>query len=202
MTQYMKLFWMNISEIRWILILPFFAVIYGLLNRTWFNKKPYIWELPIDRKIPVIPWTVYIYHTWFPLMIVVFYIMAIFNKPVFYHLVRAYSLGSVLCFLVFLFFQNEVPRHDRLEGPGFARSLLRSTRLVDNPYNGFPSIHVFTSSVCVAGLIAGGLNPIFTAVSVLWFILIIITTVTTKQHVVIDIPGGILFAAISWFLIK
>lgn len=201
MTDYMKTFIANINEIKWILILPFFAVLYGLTNRIWFKKKPLIFELPIDKKIPVIPWTIYIYHTWFPLMIIVFYLMAINNKEVFYHMVASYSLGTVLCLLFFILFQNEVPRRDSLEGPGFARYLLRKTRLVDNPYNGFPSIHVFTSFICILGLIFGNLNPLFTYFAIFHFIVIIITTLTTKQHVIVDIPGGIIFALFSWFII-
>ncbi|PKK38911.1 hypothetical protein ABB02_01724 [Clostridiaceae bacterium JG1575] len=190
----------HFSDIRWIGLIFLFAIGYGFLNRPWFGKKPFSLVLPLDKKIPFVPWTIVPYNFWYPILLPTCVCLAIWEKPQFYHFLSAYALGSFAAFLIFLFFQNEVPRTNSLEGSAFSRWLLRLTWRMDRPYNGFPSIHVFACTLTLLAVFASSFplaGKLFIAVSQP---IIMASTLTTKQHVVLDVLGGAFLAWLSWTL--
>ncbi|HZK42355.1 MAG TPA: phosphatase PAP2 family protein, partial [Clostridia bacterium] len=73
----------------------------------------------------------------------------------------------------------------------------------DNPYCGFPSIHVILCTLTILFIWKlDAVKPWFKVLVSLYFTAVAITTVTTKQHVVLDIPGGILYALLALPLAK
>lgn len=188
------------TELRWIALVIGLSVIYGFCNRLWFGKKPLILVLPIDRQIPLLPWTVFIYNMWYPILLLSCALLAIYEKAVFGRFLAAYTLASVASFAIFIFFQNEVPRAYELTGKNVAEKLLRFTWRMDNPYNGFPSIHVLACTMTILAIQASSLP--FSFKTFIWVsqLLIIGSTLTTKQHVVLDLLGGSSLALLGWFL--
>ncbi|WFR64657.1 phosphatase PAP2 family protein [Paenibacillus amylolyticus] len=69
----------------------------------------------------------------------------------------------------------------------------------DQPYNCFPSIHVLTSYLILRGTRLFG-RAIWAMTST-FSILIIVSTVLVKQHVIVDIAGGILVGELSYQLV-
>ena len=65
------------------------------------------------------------------------------------------------------------------------------TYKMDNPYNGFPSSHVACATVAYHYTNNKGFVGKFFQVQM---VLIILATMTTKQHIVADCIGGILYA--------
>jgi membrane-associated phospholipid phosphatase len=66
----------------------------------------------------------------------------------------------------------------------------------DNPYNAFPSIHVLgTFSLILAATMARKIGKITKLGIVVVGLLIILSTVFVKQHVVLDILAGLIFAS-------
>lgn len=81
--------------------------------------------------------------------------------------------------------------------------LLGLTYGVDNPYCGFPSIHVILCTLTIIFVWQlKGAKTWFKVLVSLYFTVIAITTTTTKQHVVLDIPGGIAYALAAFLLTK
>ncbi|WP_307411882.1 phosphatase PAP2 family protein [Paenibacillus sp. W2I17] len=68
--------------------------------------------------------------------------------------------------------------------------MVRFVYTTDQPYNCFPSIHVLTSYLMLRG--GHVFNRTIHLIIAINSILIIISTVLVKQHVVADILGGIL----------
>ena len=194
------LFITNWSDLKWISLLFILSIIFVLIDRPWFGKKPFNLALPMDYKIPVIPWTIFIYNSWYPILIVTVGLLAIFDKPVYYHFMTAYVIGCLACYLIFIFFQNEVPRSGELIGDGLAQSLLRLTRKVNRPYNGFPSIHIFACTMTILAVQTSSLPTGFKVF--IWFsqLGIAIATLTTRQHVLLDVAGGSFMASLAWIL--
>lgn len=188
------------NELRWISLIIVLSFIYGLCNRVWFGKKPLVLVLPVDRYIPLLPWTVFIYNMWYPILLVSSALLAIHDKAVFRHFLIAYTLASLASFAIFVFFQNEVPRTYLLEGKSFAQKLLLFTWKMDNPYNGFPSIHVLACTMTILAVQTSALSLPFKAFIWISQLLIILSTLTTKQHVVLDLFGGSLLALLGWIL--
>jgi membrane-associated phospholipid phosphatase len=77
----------------------------------------------------------------------------------------------------------------------FGQILFSFLYLMDSDSNCCPSLHVSLSSLACYGLY----NSVsrFRSIFVIWPILIWISTLTTKQHYLIDVLGGILVGAIS-----
>lgn len=194
------LFIANWSDLKWIGLLFILSIIFVLIDRPWFGKQPFSLALPSDYKIPVIPWTIFIYNSWYPILIFTVALLAIFDNPVYHHFMLAYVIGCLACYIIFIFFQNEVPRSGELKGDGLAQSLLRLTRKINRPYNGFPSIHIFACTMTILAVQTSTLPlgfKLFIWVSQLG---IAISTLTTRQHVLLDVAGGIFMASLAWIL--
>jgi membrane-associated phospholipid phosphatase len=67
----------------------------------------------------------------------------------------------------------------------------------DTPANCFPSLHVALAAVSGVLLWRRG----WRLAAVLWPCAIAVSTLTTKQHVAWDIPGGLALAAVAWALV-
>jgi membrane-associated phospholipid phosphatase len=68
---------------------------------------------------------------------------------------------------------------------------------VDRPVNCVPSLHVANASVCAFALRQEGTEWRYGAP--VWLALIVLSTLTTKQHFFIDIAAGVLLAAFSFW---
>lgn len=190
----------NWTELKWIGVLFLLSIIFMLIDRPWFGKKPFSLALPLDYKIPVIPWTIFIYNVWYPILIFTVGLLGIYDKPVFYHFMTAYVIGCLACYVIFIFFQNEVPRSGEVKGDGLAQWLLRLTRRVNKPYNGFPSIHIFACTMTILAVQTSSLPAGFKVFIWISQIAIAVATLTTRQHVLLDVAGGAFMASLAWIL--
>jgi membrane-associated phospholipid phosphatase len=69
--------------------------------------------------------------------------------------------------------------------------------MVDRPVNCVPSLHVANACVCALALQREGSTWHYGAP--VWLALIMLSTLTTKQHFVIDVLAGVLLAAFSFW---
>ena len=90
-----------------------------------------------------------------------------------------------------------------VNGTGFFKDIIRMMYSIDPPNALFPSMHCFVSWMCVVGLRG---KPEFSRryriISVIAAILVFISTVTTKQHVIIDAVAAVALAEFVWFVAK
>ncbi|MDO5738335.1 MAG: phosphatase PAP2 family protein [Eubacteriales bacterium] len=168
----------------------------------------------LDDLIPFVPQFVLIYHSWMPsllLLAVGFLLFAIKKNEksgnlrqsadiLFY---RRYCLalifGQAYAHLTFPFFQTFVTRHPFDQAPvNIFEQLVSLTYKVDNPYCGFPSIHVLTSCLAIFFVMRSSFKKIYRYLIALHFSLIIASTLLIKQHVFWDLPGGLLYAILGY----
>jgi len=165
-----------------------FAGAYWLANeltglRADVGAGVFAWE----RQIPFVPWTIVPY-----LSIFAFFLLSFFVHPDRIELQRHVNrimlvlLISLVCYALFpLRFTFERPLVDGIFGPMYG--LLAS---FDLPYNRAPSLHISTLVVLWARFVPW-LSPVQSACLKAWFVLIAGSVLTTYQHHVIDIPGGV-----------
>jgi membrane-associated phospholipid phosphatase len=177
------------AAILWLsFLVPFFLLSYGFAN--WITSRridvPSIafgWE----HHIPFLSWTIVPYWT-----IDFFYLLSLFicrdRKELDTHAKRliAAQVISVACFLLFpLRFSFEQP-----QAAGLFGWLLHALRSVDQPFNQAPSLHLSLITILWAKFSEHmrGWKRLLLQV---WFVVAGVSTLTTYQHHVFDIPSGI-----------
>ncbi len=159
---------------------------YKTVNETF--QPRYDFALPIDDHIPFLPLSGLIYWSYYGLFIG----GAIVMRATLF--TRAW-VGVLVCNLVsytsYYFFCAHVPHPDiTFVQPEWLNNTYRGFYMLDGPGNTLPSLHC-----ALSGLLGWNIrkhNKLWLA----WAVLIALSTLTTKEHVFLDLVGGWLLAAI------
>jgi membrane-associated phospholipid phosphatase len=174
------------AETSWflsILLICVYMIPYGIINHLPLHREviPFVFG---EEKIPFLPWTFIIYVSVYIQGLLV--IKRIPNSTL--KKILPVATGMVfLALLLFIFFPIEYPRSLYTSSNPFVVLL----RITDGPGNCFPSLHVAITvflAFCY-GLIEK--SPKKKVVMWLWSVLICISVLTTKQHYLVDILGGV-----------
>jgi membrane-associated phospholipid phosphatase len=104
-------------------------------------------------------------------------------------------LATLLSLPVFVLYPTSVP-HPPAPDDGLPGLAWQALRLADTPNNAFPSLHVALATL--AGIALWKRRQ--RLVGLVWPGGIALSTLTTRQHVSWDIAGGLLVAALAWYL--
>ena len=163
----------------------------------FFQSKIHNVKRPVDDKIPFLPWTVLPYCFWFPM--IVFYPLIVFRTDP--HSYCGYLTTmvmeivlSIVCYLIYpTSFQRPVPPD------GFWGKFMKF--VYHSSYRGLncaPSLHCSSCFlvICVSFTCAG-MSLWVRGFTVSIAIMIVLSTLTTKQHTLIDV-----LTAVPLFLIS
>ena len=172
------------------------------MQRTAFNP-----EIPLDLEIPFVAWMVIPY-----LSLYLYYPAAawlghkddvMWRQNIVFH--QMMLLSCWMCFFCFLLFPVEIDlRHlvTDVEGTGW-ESWIGAVHGVDKPWNAWPSLHVVQSTQVV--LILRYWYPsttrkvlILQTLLLICWALLVISTLTLKQHYIWDAVTALLFTGIAW----
>lgn len=152
----------------------------------------------LDKNIPFLPWTIVIYWGAYALWIANYCLGVRFDRSGFRRALIAHYLGEVVCFLCFVFLPTTMVRAE-ITGTGFFDDVMRATYTVDSADNLLPSIHCFVSWISWIAVRGNKSIPKpYRIFSLVFAAAICISTVTVKQHVVLDIVTGIGLAELSY----
>lgn len=184
-----------------ILFAIFSGITFEIFNRPW-GEVANLW-IPLDDKIPFIKEFIITYHTFMPTVIIVGLLIFTYDKKEYKKLVISLFIAQVSAYIIFILLQTYVPRYDtNLLGKDVFSQLVKATYSIDNSYSGAPSLHVADMTLCILYLArVKNINKITKTFLILYMILIALTTVLVKQHVVLDIPLGFLHAIINYFIV-
>lgn len=114
--------------------------------------------------------------------------------------------GDILSRMICLFFFLLIPTTNTrpvVEDAGFWNQVMRLVYSVDSADNLFPSIHCLVSWFCYIGIKKSvGIPVWYKRFSCVMAMLICVSTLTTKQHVIIDVIGGIALAEFCFHMGK
>jgi membrane-associated phospholipid phosphatase len=166
------------------------------------NWKHYNIETPLDRKIPFWPPSVLIYLGCYLFWAVNYILIARQSKEKICQFFSGDFLSRVICFAFFLLFPTTNTRPE-VSPDGLWNRLMQFLYSVDAPDNLFPSIHCLVSWLCYIGIRGKKEYPLFyRAFSCVMALLVCLSTLTTKQHVIADVIAGIVLAELCFFLGK
>ena len=189
---------------RRVWLLPLWAVLwnqtvyYGgnALARDMPHRSLELW---VDPLIPVLPWTVSIYLGCFLFWAAIYVLLAREKPETSCRFYLADFLAKGVCLIFFLLLPTTNLR-PALSGDGIWERLLLLVYRVDAPTNLFPSIHCLVSWLCFLGV--RGIKGLprwgvwFTGLTA---VCICLSTLTTRQHVAVDVAGGILLAQAAYW---
>jgi hypothetical protein len=112
---------------------------------------------------------------------------------------------SVVASLIHAAFPSKIERRENLDTGALSGRMLGLFQKTCKPYGNFPSMHVGLSvPVVAANFLAGG--PILGSITLVWAILIALSTLYTKQHYILDVLAGlfagvVIFGLSFWFML-
>ncbi len=158
----------------------------------------------LDKKIPFVPYFIWIYHTIIP-VIALTAIFLLKRKDIFLSLMFAIVFASILLCTSYITFPSFYPREMFVDSSTLSGWAIEVTRSIDGPHNTFPSGHVTFAWLLVffVGLSQYTQKHLWIqGVYLLWATLITISTLTLKQHFILDIFSGIVLATGTYFLAR
>jgi len=184
------------------LTLVIWLVIYFFVNRLKVEPQRRIdLGLSIDRKTPFVPLFALVYFSTIPFVLQPFIILSDASR--FYWMLACFASITIISSLIHATIPSKIERVEQVNTGGITGWLLGLFQKTCKPYGNFPSMHVGLSVPAVIvnfmeyGILAG-------SVTLVWAVLIALSTLFTKQHYILDVlaglAGGILISALAFLL--
>lgn len=156
----------------------------------------------LDERIPFLPWTISIYWGCYLFWCVNYCLCAVQAREERERFFCADLLAKGFCFLLFMAFPTTNIR-PAIVGTGIWENLMRLLYRIDAADNLFPSIHCLVSWLCWIGVRKRQNIPRwYRGFSLIAAMAVCLSTLTTKQHVLADVFGGIGLAEVCYALTK
>ena len=156
------------------------CLIYWGSSALTAGRYHYDFTMAFDREVPLLPVFVWFYILAFPFWAVGYLLAARRGKDMFYRFVATDLTIHFICFICFI--------------------LIPTTNISGNsPSNLFPSIHCYVSWMCWKGVEGSEKVPKwYQRFSLVFAILIIISTQVLKQHYIVDAAAALLLVEFFW----
>ena len=151
----------------------------------------------IDGWIPFLEWTIWIYASYYLLLVLSVWVPRDDRRRS--DAVYGLLLAGIVGLVIFTVLPTSVVRQSPNLG-GATGFLWRILLSVDTTLNALPSLHV--ADTCLAATALASRSRMWRIVAIVWAAMIILSTLTTKQHYMVDIPAGCLLAVVCSLLVR
>jgi membrane-associated phospholipid phosphatase len=165
------------------------AVFFIMNNITSLRSNCRELQHPLDDRIPFLGSTSVIYFSTY--LIFVLPLFLIQDLRHFIQVLVVYTVVALISNFVFLVYPTRVFRQETLPNEHIGHMSLGLFQRVCKPYNSFPSMHT-AYALCAAVAVWRFRDPWLGGVFAVWAVAIAISTLTAKQHVLLDVMGGVL----------
>ncbi len=184
-----------------LIVIAYQAILYFLAKFTPFQE--HVIGSSIDSKIPFIPIFIIPYVLWYLFLVVVPCLLYTQNKKDFYKYITANILVDTVATIIFIVYPTLLIRPE-IQVDGIFTWLVSFIYWGDTPaLNCFPSIHCANCFVAIYIMLKGNKvknkDRIFT---ILFGLLIIISTLFIKQHALIDVVGALFLSTLIVFIVE
>ncbi len=194
-----------LKKYGYLLSIPIYGAIYlscFFIVESRNVSKFFIVHMPLDDMIPFCEVFVIPYFIWFFYVAVTVLVIGISDRADFFKLAAYLVAGMTLFIIVSFIFPNAHElRPETFERDNMFVNMVKALYNTDTPTNLLPSIHVYNSIVCHVGIANCKLFKNNRAVKIISFIicmLIILSTMFIKQHSVVDVILGFVFAVVFY----
>ena len=173
------------------------VVLFAVPARLHMGEPTFLARSVVDDAIPFLDGTIWIYVSYYPFLVAAIWFPRE-DKPrsdAFYGIL----LASVAGLIIFTFWPTAIGR-ESANLAGATGFLWRALFSVDTMVNALPSMHV--AHTCLAAVALASRGRLWRILSPAWATLIVLSTLTTKQHYAIDVPAGFALAAICFVTVR
>ena len=172
------------------------AVYFALFSVLESTVVPrFIIHSPIDDYIPFCEYFIVPYLMWFIYVPAVLFYLVANDRDSFWAMVKMMFVGNMLCLLIYAIFPNGVMPKRPVRADNIFSHLVNVIYHTDTPTNVCPSIHVLDTLSAHIALTRSRFVKNVSSIKCLsfaFFILVCISTVTLKQHSIIDVFASLL----------
>ena len=117
-----------------------------------------------------------------------------------YRFFTADFLSRMVCLVFFIAYPTTLER-TVVEGSGIFEEAVRLLYALDAPTNLFPSIHCLVSWFCFIGIVGDkNIKKWYKIASFFMALAVFISTLTTRQHVILDVIAGVILAQLTYYI--
>jgi membrane-associated phospholipid phosphatase len=173
------------------------VALFAVPARIHLGQPIFLARAAIDNAIPFLDWTIWIYATYYPFLMAAVWLTR--DDKLRSDAVYGMLLASAIGLIIFTLWPTAITREDAslIGATGLLWRLLFS---VDTMVNALPSMHV--AHTCLAAVAFASRSGVWRVIAPVWAALIVLSTLTTKQHYAIDVPGGFALAALCFVLVR
>ena len=177
------------------------CLIYWGSSALTAGRYHFDFTMAFDREVPLLPVFVWFYILAFPFWAVGYLLAARRGKDMFYRFVATDLTIHFICFICFILIPTTNIR-PMFPGNTLSEKILALVYSLDggnSPSNLFPSIHCYVSWMCWKGVEGSEKVPKwYQRFSLVFAILIIISTQVLKQHYLVDAAAALLLVEFFW----
>lgn len=150
---------------------------------------------------PLIKEFVYIYNSWYPFLILISFVIYKNDKNTWKKLIYSLLIGIILINITYILYPTIIER-PLINVNNFTDLILDITYKLDTPaLNCVPSAHcLFCFIYCYFTCITKNLKPYYKIIIILYFMLIILSTLLINQHLLIDVITAFIYTLISMLI--
>lgn len=177
------------------------SILYFIVKFFAFNI--HIINSSFDDKLPFIPYFVYPYVLWYLLLVLVPFIIYVYEKDKLKKYDQYFLICSFISIFIFLVFPTTINRA-AIKVNGFSTLIVDIIYRIDTPIlNCFPSIHALNSMMWIIFFSKNKKTPLFLrGLIIILSISVILATIFIKQHVIYDLMGSVGVLIVGYLILK
>lgn len=177
------------------------TLVYNVSKLVTNHFFHYDFTMAVDEAIPLVPIFILIYVFCYVEWVVGYILIARESKEYCFQYVAADIIAKIICLIFFCLVPTTYVRPEL--GTGIFNDMIAFIYKMDGPVNLFPSIHCLESWMCFRSSIKMQKVPkIYKIFTLIYAFLVFLSVVFVKQHVFIDIIGGILVMELGLWIAK
>lgn len=177
----------KVSNLSLLLLVFVILALYVHINR-FTNSNAHIHSIPLDASIPFVPFAIVPYLSFFLLMPWSLFSFLAERERLYRQMCYSIMIVCVVSYSIYLLYQTTIIRPVVAE-LGLIDSLVSFVYRIDPPYSCFPSLHSSISTIIAVHWLRSVSRVKYFVL--FWSVAIIVSTLMTKQHYLLDVAGGI-----------